>query len=262
MEHPSIPAFLVDCDQKRAGARAHAPINITGLLAPLKGGHGPDDFKLTSWRYLAQPQQKLVPRALRKLKIALGLMVYEGSRPFGSPMIEVTSDDRKPAGMGLIGAQPIALAAGALILILLGVGAIGLWRAYTGASPEQDRIIAARQLQVRAAQASEQLVEKTKGLEATQQESIDQLQLVQEQLQTAKRLLAAHLTDNKRLSEQVSGLTEAINGLRQSFASAPAPEASRPSASRSKSVRSRHYASRGGHRRPAKFRNLGCTRFC
>jgi hypothetical protein len=36
------------------------------------------DFKLTSWRYLAHPPQKLVPRALRKLKIARGLMVYEG----------------------------------------------------------------------------------------------------------------------------------------------------------------------------------------
>ena len=169
-------------------------------------------------------------------------------------MIEAASDDRTTRGMGLIGAQPIALAAGALILILLGVGGTGLWRAYTGASPEQDRIVAARQLQIRAAQASEQLVEKTKGLEATQQESIDQLQLVQEQLQTVKRLLAAQQTDNKRLSEQVSGLTEAIDGLRQSFASAPAPEAARPSAGRNKSVRSRSDAHRGGHRRPAKSR--------
>jgi hypothetical protein len=164
-------------------------------------------------------------------------------------MIEVTSDDRKTRGMGLIGAQPIALAAGALILIVLGVGAIGLWRAYTGASPEQDRMVAVRQLQVRAAQASEQLVEKTKGLEASQQESIDQLQIVQDQLQTVRRLLAAQQADNKRLSEQVSGLKEAIEGLRQSFASAPAPEASRPSSSRNTSIRSRSHASRSAHRR-------------
>ena len=62
-------------------ARAHAPISLTGLLAPFKSGHGPlRDFKLTSWRYLGQPQQKLVPRALRKLKIAHGFMVYEGLR--------------------------------------------------------------------------------------------------------------------------------------------------------------------------------------
>ena len=164
-------------------------------------------------------------------------------------MIEITSDERKTRGKGLIGAQPIALAAGALILVVLGIGGIGLWRAYTGASPEQDRIIAARQLQVRAAQASEQLVEKTKGLEASQQESIDQLQVVQDQLQTVRRLLAAQQADNKRLSEQVSGLTEAIDGLRQSFASAPAAEATRPSSSRNKSVRSGSHARRGAHRK-------------
>src|ERR1700736_1489406 len=59
--------------------RAHEPISLTGLLAPFESERGLlRDFKLTSWRYLAHPQQKLVPRALRKLKIARGLMVYEG----------------------------------------------------------------------------------------------------------------------------------------------------------------------------------------
>jgi len=61
------------------GARAHTPLSLTGLLAPFESGHRVlRDFKLTSWRYLAHPPQKLVPRALRKLKIARGLMVYEG----------------------------------------------------------------------------------------------------------------------------------------------------------------------------------------
>jgi len=60
-------------------ARAHTPLSLTGLLAPFESGHRVlRDFKLTSWRYLAHPPQKLVPRALRKLKIARGLMVYEG----------------------------------------------------------------------------------------------------------------------------------------------------------------------------------------
>ena len=80
-------------------------------------------------------------------------------------------------------------------LSVLGVSSIALWRAYTGSAPETDRAVASRQLQARAAQASEQLVEKTKGLEATQQESIDQLQMVQDQLQTVRRLLAAQQTD-------------------------------------------------------------------
>jgi hypothetical protein len=60
-------------------ARAHAPISLTGLLAPFESGHNVlRDFKLTSWRYLGDQPQKFVPRALRKLKIARGFMVYEG----------------------------------------------------------------------------------------------------------------------------------------------------------------------------------------
>src|ERR1700694_6211274 len=105
-------------------------------------------------------------------------------------MSEVTSRNATANGMARIGSQPIALAAVALVISLLGIGSIALWRAYTGTSPEQERIVAARQLQVRAAQASEQLVEKTKGLEATQQGAGDQLQVVQDQLQTVQRLLA------------------------------------------------------------------------
>jgi len=60
--------------------RAHAPISLTGVLAPFENNLGTiTDFKVTSWRYLHRPQ-KLVPRALRKLAIARGFMVYEGLR--------------------------------------------------------------------------------------------------------------------------------------------------------------------------------------
>ena len=60
-------------------AGAHAPISLTGLLAPFETDQRVlRDFKLTSWRYLDPQPEKLVPRALRKLKIARGLMVYEG----------------------------------------------------------------------------------------------------------------------------------------------------------------------------------------
>ena len=170
-------------------------------------------------------------------------------------MIEVTSPHTKTGGIPYIGSQPIALAAGALIVILLAVGGIAFWRAYTGTTPEPDRVVAARQLQARTAQASEQLVEKTKGLEVTQQESIDQLQVVQDQLQTVKRLLAAQQADTKRLSEQVSGLTEAIDGLRQSFASARGSDASGEAAPRNKSVRTRSQAAQSAHRRHAKPRS-------
>ena len=140
------------------------------------------------------------------------------------------------------GAQPIALTAAALLLLVAGVTSIAIWRTYTGAAPETDRVVASRQLQARTAQASEQLVEKTKGLEATQQESIDQLQAVQDQLQTMKRLMAAQQADTKRLSEQVASLNESIDGLRQSFASTRTTEAETPSVTRRKPARHRAYA--------------------
>ena len=61
--------------------RAHVPLSLTGLLAPFESGHSAlRDFKLTSWRYLHPPTERIVPRALRKLKLARGLMVYEGLR--------------------------------------------------------------------------------------------------------------------------------------------------------------------------------------
>jgi chromosome segregation ATPase len=118
---------------------------------------------------------------------------------------------------------------------------MAIWRAYTGATPETDRVVASRQLQARTAQASEQLVEKTKGLEATQQESIDQLQVVQDQLQTMKRLMAAQQADTKRLSEQVTTLNESIENLRQSFASARSTDTETPSVTGRKP--GRHHAS-------------------
>ena len=165
------------------------------------------------------------------------------------------SDGARTAGVGRISSQPIALAASTLVVILLGIGAIALWRAYTGTSPEQDRVVAARQLQARTAQASEQLAEKTKGLEVTQQESIDQLQVVQDQLQTVRRLLAAQQAESKRLSDRVSGLSEAIDGLRQSFASARAPEASAAPSTRNRSIRTRSHVILNPNRKQAKSRS-------
>ncbi|KRR26527.1 hypothetical protein CQ14_03350 [Bradyrhizobium lablabi] len=167
-------------------------------------------------------------------------------------MIELTPRSASPSAR--FGGQPIAIAAVALVIVVLGVSSIALWRVYTGNAPETDRAVAARQLQARTAQASEQLVEKTKGLEATQQESIDQLQVVQDQLQTVRRLLAAQQADNKKLSEQVGTLTEAVEGLRQSFASAQASETAAAPAPRKRSGKATHRSSRSATRSRAKAR--------
>jgi uncharacterized protein HemX len=167
-------------------------------------------------------------------------------------MIELAPRSASPVAR--FGGQPIAIAAAALIVVVLGAGSIAVWRAYTGSAPETDRAVAVRQLQARTAQASEQLVEKTKGLEATQQESIDQLQMVQDQLLTVRRLLAAQQADTKKLSEQVGTLTEAIEGLRQSFASAPASEPAAAPAPRKRSIKAKPRASRSVNRSRAKAR--------
>jgi uncharacterized protein YoxC len=151
---------------------------------------------------------------------------------------------RSASPIARLGKQPIAIAAAALVIVVLGVSFITLWRSYTGAAPETDRVVATRQLQARATQASEQLVEKTKGLEATQQESIDQLQMVQDQMQTVRRLLAAQQTDTRKLSEQVGTLTGAIEGLRQSFASTQASEPSVAPAPRKRAAKAKPRASR------------------
>ena len=167
-----------------------------------------------------------------------------------SPVAPFSSDAR-PNSIARIGSQPIALAAATLIVILAAVVSIALWRNYAVPAPELDRVVAARQFQARAVQvASEQLVEKTKGLEATQAESIDQLQVAQDQLQTVRRQLAAQQAETKRLSEQVVALTEAVDSLRQSFASVQNADAS-PPASRNRSIRMRAHVVRA-HQKPAK----------
>jgi chromosome segregation ATPase len=175
-------------------------------------------------------------------------------------MIDAMPDGPRKGGIARIGSQPIALAAGALVLLLVGAGSVALWRAATGNYPESDRAIAARQLQARSAQASEQLAEKTKAMAETQQEQVDQLQALQEQMRGVKRLLAAQQAEAKRLSDQVGTLTGAIDSLRQSFASAQSSDTAAAASAGHARVRTRAAATttgqaRHGPRRQAKPRS-------
>jgi hypothetical protein len=165
-----------------------------------------------------------------------------------TPMTTYPSEVRS-VSLVRMGRQPIALTATALLLIVAGVASIAAWRISTGASSETDRTALARALQARSAQASEQLVAKTKGLEETQQESIDQIQVMQDQLQTVRRQVAAQQVDTKRLSDQITSLTEAVDGLRQSFASAQPSDLAQPQTTRHHSVRARAHAVRNAQRR-------------
>jgi septal ring factor EnvC (AmiA/AmiB activator) len=70
-------------------------------------------------------------------------------------------------------------------------------------------------------QVSSELIETTKGLQVTQQEAIDQLQVVQDQL-------AAQKAETKRLSEQIATVSEKLQALQQSVADIPAPPVAAP----------------------------------
>lgn len=159
-------------------------------------------------------------------------------------MTVIPPSDFRSRAMATIGAQPIAFAAAALVLIVSGIGAIFLWRVATGMTPETDRIAAGRQVQARVVQTSEQIMEKTKGLAMSQQESIDQLQAVQDQLHAIQQLVSAQRADTRKLTEQVGEIGSNLDGLRQSFASTQPGEAAERPAVRSKppAVRSNNRA--------------------
>jgi uncharacterized coiled-coil protein SlyX len=70
-------------------------------------------------------------------------------------------------------------------------------------------------------QVSSELLETTKGLEVTQQQAVDQLQVVQDQL-------AAQQAVTKKLSEQIATLTEKLDALQQSVTDHPAPSVTAP----------------------------------
>ncbi len=64
-------------------------------------------------------------------------------------------------------------------------------------------------------QVSNQILETAKGLEITQQQAVDQLQVVQDQL-------VAQQTETRKLSEQMATLTKRLDALQQSVANLPA----------------------------------------
>jgi len=54
-------------------------------------------------------------------------------------MIELAPREVRTNAIARISGQPIAIAAAALVLVVMGIGSIALWRAYTGTAPETAR---------------------------------------------------------------------------------------------------------------------------
>jgi hypothetical protein len=120
--------------------------------------------------------------------------------------------------------RQLSVFATGLAVILIGLGWVLLQRGFAGSSPPESSIGAAAPERV-----SKELLETTKGLQATQQQAVDQLQVVQDQL-------IAQKAESKKLSEQIATVTEQLQALQQSVASISAPAAA-PSAPPAKSTR-------------------------
>ena len=103
----------------------------------------------------------------------------------------------------------------ALGVILIGLGCVLLQRGSGNSAAGLTSAAAARE------QVSDELLETTKGLQATQQQAVDQLQVVQDQL-------VAQKAETKKLSEQIAALTEKLDALQQSVANTPPPSTHAP----------------------------------
>ena len=101
----------------------------------------------------------------------------------------------------------------AAAVLLIGGGWLTLWAtggsSTVAPSPHPTAVSAASR------RSSDELLETTKGLQVTQQQAVDQLQVVQDQL-------VAQRAEMKKLSEQIAALTERLDVLQQSITNMPA----------------------------------------
>jgi hypothetical protein len=104
-----------------------------------------------------------------------------------------------------------------LAVILIGLGWVLLQRGFGGNSAPGSPIVATTAPE----QVSKELLETTKGLQVTQQQAVDQLQIVQDQLVAQKE-------ETRKLSEQLATVTEKLQALKQSVADIPAPATTAP----------------------------------
>jgi hypothetical protein len=104
-----------------------------------------------------------------------------------------------------------------LAVILVGLGWVLLQRGFNGNSPSGSPIVVTPAPEY----VSKELLETTKGLQATQQQAVDQLQVVQDQLVAQKE-------ETRKLSEQVATVTEKLQAVQQSVANISAPATTAP----------------------------------
>jgi hypothetical protein len=113
-------------------------------------------------------------------------------------------------GAPLIGRRFIAVIA--VCVVLVGAAGLILWatgsNSDAGVSPSVTALV----------QTSNELVEKTGAMEATEQQTVDQLQVVQDQL-------AAQQGEMKKLAGAIETLNAKLDALAQSASAMPIPSA-------------------------------------
>jgi uncharacterized coiled-coil protein SlyX len=128
------------------------------------------------------------------------------------------SRQRHQEDRAIVGARQLRAFAIALAIILIGLGGALFWdlgSSTVAALPSSTVLAPARE------QVSDEILETTKGLGITQQQAVDQLQVVQDQL-------AAQKAETQKLSEQIAAVTEKLDALQQSIASIPEPPVAAP----------------------------------
>jgi septal ring factor EnvC (AmiA/AmiB activator) len=144
-------------------------------------------------------------------------------------------------GLGVPAQRGIVAAVAALLIV---VGAV-VWR--IGSNSPATLSAPAKVVAAARNPAIDELVGTTKALDASQQQVIDQLQIVQD-------LLAAQRAETKRTADKVAALSDKLEGLRQSFASIQQPavdeaEAAPPSDKVAQASRPRTKANRAASAR-------------
>jgi hypothetical protein len=114
------------------------------------------------------------------------------------------------AGLGLSGGAQRGIIAAVAALLIIG-GAV-IWR--IGANSQTPAGPAVKVAATSKNPAIDELVGTTKALDVSQQQVVDQLQVMQE-------MLAAQQTETRRSSEKIAALSGQLEALRQSFATLP-----------------------------------------
>jgi uncharacterized coiled-coil protein SlyX len=189
---------------------------VRPCLFPHQGGVAPCETRIHATQFRAVRNQRLSRICRPSNKLLCLRCVYKSiTGKGGIPLMAdqaLSLQGRQQAVQAMRRRLAITLVAA---LVLIGGGWITLW-----AAGERSPAVAPAAHPFPASgvsrRPSDELLETTKGLQVTQQQAVDQLQVVQDQL-------VAQRAETKRLSDQIAALTERFDALQQSIANLPAP---------------------------------------